>query len=372
VDSIIIDQFDEPGQHKVVWRGFEFEEVTEHIISRVTIGGIYFDKQSCQYIFPTTVDLRQGLFTNQYQTVLFPDVKVELDGRALHLSCSCQAAGIKLCEHQAHVITAIVKREEFRIFFDDRLRRDKLKQFALDYGMENEKDLDRYFKVSYLNKRISFSPKSPGLIPVTKASITLLKDTLLTGFTQMPPDLPIEGDKVVGILLRQHKYYGYLIIELFDAPTTKAGKIKNPIAPIPPLDLIWKVADPDAIRFFTGIHKFQNHNNAKRNESDLHALRSIIRNPLKYRFYYHDHNISESVTSASVIPIDINLLPHDLNLIVNAKDQFFELSGNLEMGGVKYLLRHLITRFNYFVHLQDTFYLVDNLQVLSVIDFFKK
>ena len=371
MDTVIIEQFDEPGKHNVLWRGFEFEEITEHSIARVTIGGVYFDKQSCQYIIPTEIDLHNGVFSNQYQTVAFPDVDVKLDGGTLHLSCSCKATGMKLCEHQAHVVTAIVKREEFRIFFDDRLRSDKLKQFALDYGMENEKNLDRYFKTSYFNKRISFSPRSAGLIPVTKASINILKDTLLTGFTPMPPEMLFEAHKVVGILLRQHKYYGYLIIELFDAPTTKDGKIKNPLTPIPPLDLIWKVADPDAIRFFTGIHKFQNHNNTKRNDSDLQALRSVVRNPLKYRFYYHDNKISESVTSTSAIPIGVSLLPHDLNLTVNTKDQFFELSGSLTLNDTKHLLKDLITQFSYFVHVKDTFYLVDNLQVLSVIDFLK-
>jgi SNF2 family DNA or RNA helicase len=357
------------GGNELVWKDFSFSSLTPHVIAQYTVGGVSFDKSAVQSIMPEILELNQGVFTSQYQNIFFPSVNVSLDGDDLHLACVCVHMPGKLCEHEGQVLSAILQRDEFRIFFDNALRYEKLSKFAIDYGMENEPDLDRYFQVNYANKRIGFSPRQAGLIPVTSESLGQMKAGVLSDI--LPKDTAHHEDQKLCVLLRQHKYYSYLIVELFRAKITKEGKVKNPLSPVAPLDMLWETEDPQAVKFFTGIHKFQNYNQTQKNESDLPALRAIIKNPLNYDFYYHDANVSENVTSASVVAIKASIIQNELDLRIQTKDQFYELSGSLKINGAIHQLNELQVRFNYFIALKDTFYLVDNAQVLGIIALMK-
>ncbi|MEO6521962.1 MAG: DEAD/DEAH box helicase [Mucilaginibacter sp.] len=356
------------GGNELVWTDFKFTGLNSHIIAQHTAGGVSFDKLAVQPIIPQVLELNQGIFTNQYQNIIFPLVSVSLAGDDLHLNCTCVHPPGKLCEHEGQVLNAILQRDEFRVFFDRVLRYEKLSKFAADYGMENEPDLDQYFQVDYLNKRISFSPRQAGLISVTTESLVQMKTSVLD---TLPKDTAHHQDQKLCVLLRQHKYYGYLIVELFRAKATQNGKVKNPLSPIAPLDMLWETEDPQAVKFFTGIHKFQNHNQTQKNESDLPALRAIINNPLNYDFYYHNSDVSENVTAASVVPIRVSIIQNELDLKIQTKDQFYELSGSLKINGNTHQLNELQVRFNYFIALKDTLYLVDNLQMLGVIALLK-
>jgi hypothetical protein len=93
----------------------------------------------------------------------------------LALSCDCHSAPHKLCEHQALVLTAIIKRDELRVFYDQALRYEKIRKVAVDYGLENEKELDEYFSVNYEANKIQIRPVSDAILPVTQESLTKLR-----------------------------------------------------------------------------------------------------------------------------------------------------------------------------------------------------
>jgi hypothetical protein len=241
----------------------------------------------------------KGVFINQANGT-FPPVGVVQHADGLLLTCNCDSPPGKLCEHQALVLGAITRRDELGIFFNNKLRHEKLKHSAYDYGLENEPDLDRYFKLDYQRKIISVSPVSTSLMPVTKESLSGLND-LITPTVHQPVK---DDERTVCVVIKQHKYYQYLFIEsVLTAQTTKEGKIKNPMAPVNPLDLIWETEDNNRLKFYTGINKFQNHLNSKRTEADIKALRAIVKNTPGYPFYYHDNAISENITATSVVPL---------------------------------------------------------------------
>ena len=202
-------------------------------------------------------------------------------------------------------------------------------------------------------------------MPVTRESLNALNDFIVGGNAAPKKHEAVE-DQLLIVVLKQHKYYKYLFIELYSALKTKDGKIKNPLTPMPPLDFAWKTEDHHELKFFTGIQKFQNHLNTKRSEEDLIALRAIIKNPLGYRFYYHDNELSDNITASSIIPIEVGALPDTLQLTVNRREVFYELSGTVKVDEVVYPLGELSIKFNYFLLIADRLYLVENLQALAV------
>jgi len=271
VSKIISDQGnDATGNHSVIFEGVNIATLTEGIIAQHTRGGIYFDGAAYQHITPLTIGLDYGTFTNSYSTLAFPNVNISQQNNRLSLSCGCYAEKGKLCEHQAIVLNAILKQDEFRIFFDEKLRQEKFKKFAADYGLQYERDLDRFFKLEYSNKHAVISPRQASLMPVTRESLHALNEIIVP--VAAPGKLPAEEDeKKVFVVLKEHKYYKYLFIELYQAQTTKEGKIKNPLTLVAPLDFIWETEDARQLKFYSGINKFQNHLNAKKNRSGHHS-----------------------------------------------------------------------------------------------------
>ncbi len=354
----------EPSEnHTVLFEGVTVTTLTETLIAQYSQSSAYPDENWARHIVPATLELNQGTFRNQYTKVVFPPVGVVQQGGLLTLTCDCYAERDRLCEHQAAALSAIIKKEDYRIFFDDELRHNKLRRFAVDYGLEYEADLDSFFGITYINHQLVITPKMASLLPVTKESLDKLKSVII------PDAEPATEDDTVFVVLKQHKYYKYLFVELYRAQATKDGKIKNPLTAVAPLDFIWQTEDPQELRFFTGIHKFQNHLNKEASEADITALKAIVQNPLQYNFYYHDSEASENITASSVVPVKIGLLAAEPQLAVNAKEQFFELSGSLQIDEQQYALKDLSIWFTYFVWTGEQLRLVNNLQQLSVINF---
>ncbi|WP_370577365.1 DEAD/DEAH box helicase [Mucilaginibacter sp. SP1R1] len=365
------EQHSNSDSHSFIFRDITLAVLTESEIIKNTSGSIHTDQQSYRYISPNYIEINHGAFVNLHTGIAFPEVIITQHDNLISASCDCDSEPGKLCQHEAQVLNAIIKRDELRVFFDNGLRQEMLKKIAVDYGMEQEPNLDNFFDLVYLNKKVQFNPKSPGLMQVTKESLNTLNSTIHAHAT--PSQQAIKTDEqTVCVLLKEHKYYKYLFIELFKAPTTKDGKIKNPLTPIPPLEPMWETDDAQQLKFFTGINKFQNHLNANKTEADLIALRAILKNPLDYKFYYHDTKVSDNATASSVIPIKVSVLPNHFKLTVNPGQDLFELTATLNLNGYNYELKELNILFTYFILANDTLYLVDNLQVLHIMDLLKK
>ena len=353
--------------HVFILRDISFQNITEVVIAKNSATGAYPDAEQYKNIVPTQIEINEGIFGNQLNSA-FPAVGVMQQAEGLFVTCNCNTQTTKLCDHQALVLGAIVRRDELGIFFNNKIRHEKLKRAAVDYGLENEPDLDRYFKLDYQQKKVNISPANASLIPVTPESLSGLNKLFLNTDNQLIKS----KEQAICVIIRQHKYYKYLFIELYLAQTTKDGKLKNPMTQVNPLDMIWETEDNDQLKFYTGINNFQNHLNSKRSDADIKALRAIIKNTPQYDFYYHDSERSENITAASVVPVKVAVLPHDVKLTVDTKAQFFEVSGAVTIDRKQHALNNLDARFNYFVLLIDTLYLIDNLQVLALIDLLKK
>lgn len=340
--------------------------ILRHCAEQVTT-----DVKGFYEIRPSELSINTGVFSNLYGINAPAAVAVTYVVKRLTLFCNCQAPKTKLCSHQAQVLFNIIQRKELRIFFDEKLRHEKFKQFAVDYGLEHEEHLDEYFHLVYTNKIAEIKPRLKELVAVDPKSNAYFETHLLPK-QEIQPLVQDKGNLQTVIVFGKHKYYDHLSIDLFKANTTREGKLKNPLIPVNPFDLIWKTENSEELKFYTAISRFQHNYNTGKSDSDLEGLKAIVRNPLNLEVYYHDTAVSPNIHAASVVAVLLRSFRIDLRLSVDLKDHFYEVSGQLMLNDKGYELRLLTIRYQYFLLLSGTLYLIDNTDLLRVIEFFKQ
>lgn len=322
---------------------------------------------------PAEIALDFAVFGSASNTKGMPLVSLTQTTDRVMLSCSCLSDTHGLCEHQARVLYNIMERPSLRLFFDAPLRHKKLQGFAQDYGLEEEKQLDDHFELSYEKGSVEISPRIKSLFPVNKRTRQELSGSLL-------PDkefsLPVSGlikkDLQTIVVFSQHRYYGHLNLALYEGQASQDGKIKNPLKLLDPADLLWTTENISELKFLNGILKFQNNYNAEASGSDLEGLKALARNPLGLDIYLHDPKKSPNISASSIHRIKLKVLGIDLVLSVNEKGDFYEVSGKLLLDEQSIALENLSIRHHYFIQLDKTLHLIDNPHFLRVIDFFKK
>ncbi|QHV93674.1 DEAD/DEAH box helicase [Spirosoma endbachense] len=322
-------------------------------------------------IQPQVIALNYASFTSASRITYFPTVVVSQSEESLRVSCNCPAPKDALCVHQVHVLSSIIRRREFRIFFDQALRYEAIRQVAKEYGLEQERRLDEFFQVVYEHKTISIRPALKALILTNQTGKESIEALLLPKPGRQLPavDEPASTLKKL-VVFTKHRYYDNFCLELYEGATARDGKPKNPLTPIQPLDLIAKTDNLSELKFYSAIAKFQNHHRTKQEETDLAGLQLIAANPARLSFYYHSGSVSENITSYSLVPIKVDIRPVNLTLSVQQSGSFYEIHGSLSLDGVSYELHKLTIKYDYFVLLHDTLYLINNSDYLRIIQFF--
>ena len=353
--------------HSIIYENFDLRFLNEgELIAYAADLGFYDLKYL--HLCPAYIEINTAVFFSQNSLIRFPEVSLFQDKRGLQLACKCDVATESLCIHQLSVLLAIITNTDYSLFFDFTLRKVKLKQVALDYGLQNEEDLDSFFRLEYLNRKLSITIRQASILAITSESLNSLKKQLARKI-EVIKSSP-EGSTI--IVLRQHKYYKHLVIELYQVAMTKNGKIKNPFVEIAALDFIWDDQDLQRVKFYTAINKFQSPVKGTQAEIELAALRAIVKNPLGLNFYYHDADKSENISSNSVIPVEISLSPVKLDLRIGQKKQFFELGAVVEVENSYYELKDISIQFSWFLLAGGKFYLIPNTELTSLTDLFKK
>ncbi|KAA0993697.1 DEAD/DEAH box helicase [Dyadobacter aurulentus] len=362
-----------PSLHNFIFPDFNIADLsTTHILQNsVTMPETekrgYFDIQ------PHEIDLQYGSFRIAGITGELLKVVIRQNERSVQLYCDCSQPKRKLCEHQAQVLYNLMKRKDLRAFFDHRLRYDKIRVLAADYGLENEIYLDDYFELTYTNRELHIRPRLKELLPVDDKSVTALEESLVPARGRnlpVDPESTTQTKKLVVIGL--NKYYEHFYTELYEAPTTRDGKIKNPVTALNPMEQVWKTEDPDTVKFLTAIAGFQNNFRKQQRENDIGGFRAILKNPLHAGFYYHNPEVSENVNAASLVPVNMQQIPVDLQLHIDQKPPFYQISGELILDGIYLDLEKVQQRFNYFVLYTNSLYLIDREDILNIISFFKQ
>lgn len=344
--------------------GFSIFDIQKYCSERIDI-----ERENLKDIQPYFIEINSGVFYKPLSNIDFPSVAVNFIGSSLILECPCDALKTKMCSHQAQVLYTIIERPDLRIFFDEKLRRKKLEDFAKDYGLENEPNLDEYFQLEHVHNSLRIEPKIKELI---KLNSDELQQKLLPKITNPFHEIKVQNpSKKMFLVIKKHKYYDRFGIELFEAETTQSGKIKNPIMAIDPSNLIWKAETIDEAKFYTAVLKFENNQSEEKNQADLEALKMVVKNPLHLPTFYHDKDISENISAKSIVSVDLKSLNADTELSVFKKEPFFEITGGLWLNDVLQPFKNIKIQFNYFLFHEKTLHLVTNLDMLRVLEFFK-
>lgn len=335
-----------------------------------TRNGSFLEPGARQGIFPLSLEIDAGTFSRKTDALHYPSVTVRQAGHGISTTCTCGGHAAGLCEHQAEVLASIIEKFHFRIFFDGPLRRKTLLKTAKDYGLENEPDLDSYFRIRYDADDIHIEPIRKELMGVNERIYhEELAPLRATGQTLT------EGAGAEGRLLMvidKHRIYAQPVFHLVRAGVTQAGKLKSPMAYIDPLQLIWDSPDPSAIRFIAALTALPQKAIDLHQPSDMRALQLIFANPMQLDVYQHDRSVTETFSPRSLTRIGLRTVRAEIALTVFKKEPFYEITGKLVWDDAAIPFDKVILRHHHFIYHRQTLFLPDNPDITRVVRFFKK
>lgn len=188
--------------------------------------------------------------------------------------------------------------------------------------------------------------------------------------------LPAEEQPLPGgnglriVVLKQFRFHKSLCLELYEAATTGAGKIKNPLTPLSAADAALLTTDPGALLFYTAISRFAAIPNTPKTAADIRALKIIIKNPLGLRFFYHNAGFSENVSAGSLTEVKVGAILHKLVLHVNKQDQFYHLTPQIHIGDQVLHPQAVELKYDYFVLHEGMLHLAANLSIVKLLQAF--
>lgn len=298
------------------------------------------------------------------------DIRVRQEPGAIVLYCSCHRPKNKLCTHQSSALLQVITTDNYLVFFDEALRYEKLNKVAAEFGMANQPGLDKYFEPVLAENRLLVRPRLRSMLSVTDLSLQAMEQKMLFAGPPLSTDAAPDAAKRI-IVLKQHKFYKHLVIELYDAAIAKDGQIKNPMTAVAPLQLVIDTSDAMELKFYTAVSRFQQNIDAKINKANFQALKSVVQNPLNLDYYLHDSAVSEKVSSAALQPVILRNSNQGIQLTVQSKGDFYEISGELHIGETTYPVKDLEIVFSYFIRLDRALYLVKDLPMLGAINLFQ-
>lgn len=354
------------GNHTFTLKNTDLESLSGVFIAANTAGSSGFSPDSRLKTEPISLEVNEGHFKVQTGAPLSPLLSLYQQGDISTLICNCPFEGNGLCEYQALLLKNFLRRPELAIFFDGRLRREQLRLEAAKYGLEEEADLDAFFYPRYRSGVLEIVPRSRHLFPVNADSLRQMKEDLA-----LPPlaNVPEPGDgKAKHILvLKEHRYYKKLLVELYTAGFTQSGKLKNPVEALAVDELLWRAESAQELKFYTGIARFREYAEREISSADLDALKAIVRNPDGLPVFVHDRQRGENISAKTLKPVNLALFRGVPQLEVRKSESFYELKGYLSVDGQRIGVDELPVRFEAFAEAGNTLYLLDKLKVLNLI-----
>ncbi|MBE8712084.1 DEAD/DEAH box helicase [Sphingobacterium hungaricum] len=356
-------------KNQLIFSNYSFSSLTLFEIQKNCADAFEPEREDANKIQAHAIELNSGLFINPASTIEFPAVALATIDRTIILECSCQSNKKRLCHHMALVLFAVIERPEYRIFFDERFRQSKLIQLAKEYGLEQEKDLDAYFSISYSLQGLLIEPKIKDL---AKINFSELKQKLLPQHAfKIEESIPQQNYDQLILLFRKQKYQNPFVIELATSAISKNGKLKNTISLVESSKLIWKTAVAEELKFFAAVAKLETNQSEEMEASEMEALKVIVANPLGLKSYYHDRSISENLVASSLNPVSLRVAALTVELFVFKKEPFYEITGGVWLNDIYISFSYLNIQFACFILYQPALHLITDTDILRVIKFFK-
>ncbi len=214
------------------------------------------NRTAIQTVVALNIEVNFGLFSNNKASLGFPDVIVEQIGQDILLQCPCQSSSSCMCEHETVVLYALLEKPALRLFFDKKLRTEKIKLEAQKYGFLDDSNLEQHFKLVFQQNQVEIKPILNELIALDENKLERLKSELVpvSKFKTLEPN---EVENQLSVVFSKNKYSDGFSVDLITHNLTQEGKIKNPLQLIEPLDLSLKTDQLADLKFFAAVSRFQ-------------------------------------------------------------------------------------------------------------------
>jgi SNF2 family DNA or RNA helicase len=365
------------GNSSFLFENFSFDELSEEFIEHFSLlaPSNIIRRNICDYY---ELEINRGKFYNivSYWDNARVEVEFKPETKELLLSCNCKTIKRKMCSHQTTMLYILHNNDEIAFYFNPKTRHEKFKSYAKTYGLENEENLDDYFTVTRVYGSLTISPKKKELLLLSEENKARLKQQLLPKQKNIKEELQStkSTENEYGVVFSQNRYYESFYIYFFEANLSKEGKIKNPLRALSPISLMENYEEIEAIRFLSALSYFkESYENKISNEDKIKALKTITKNPLNIKFYYHDTKISDNITTSSVKEIKITIpeFTH-LSFQVKQNGNMYEILPYIHFNEQKINLRAIKLRYQFIFLHENTFYLIDNAYYLQIYSFFKE
>ncbi len=365
------------GNSSFLFENFSFDELSEELIEHFSLMAPMniIRRTVCDYY---ELEINKGKFYNiiSYWDNARVEVEYKPENKQLSLTCNCKTIKRKMCTHQTTMMYILLNNSDYGFYFNPKLRIEKFREFAKKYGLENEENLDDYFTATRNYGSLVISPKKKELLSLTDDNKEILGKQLLPKQKGLKDQMNSKktNSTEYGLVFSQNRYYDSFFIHFFEASLSKEGKIKNPLSAINPLGLMNDYEDVASIRFLSSLSYFKDsYENKISNEDKIKALRILVKNPLKLKFYYHDTKISDNITTSSVKEVQVKI-PEFTHLSFNVKQNgnLFEILAYIHFNDQKVNLRMVKLRYQFMFLHEQTFYLIENNYYLQIYKFFKE
>lgn len=184
------------------------------------------------------------------------------------------------------------------------------------------------------------------------------------------PSSKKEGDDLFKtiVVIGQHRYYKLFSAQFVQCKIGKNGQLKAPFTQANPTDYMWKATRPEELKFYAAISKFQSFYD--KSQADLEALELLFKNPARYDFYEHNHEVSEKVNLKSINPVSISVPKVNFEIQIDKTNEHYITSGKLYLNEMPGDLLDFEVRLSQFLIRNHHWYLCVNSDLLNTIAYF--
>lgn len=351
------------------------------LISKSTTNGISFSRAnriSWQAFKGSIDELHISVSPNYYTD--FNVILKQIAGN-VELHCTCKQSKEHLCEHMSFALARFIENPGLKAFFDTEKRNELFYDKAVEIGVDNEANLDEFFELEIHYQRIHVVQKKLNFLLLSDHK----KQELEQEFVPLAFDFKVltkstTVDKKSILVMGYSKYNRALLLQYMNAGVTKEGNIKSPITAVNTLDALVNQPDPLHLPFLAAVTKYSNEYrtivslkklNQEAFQLEIQGLKEVLKNPMELPVYYHNEKESSTITNKSIEPINVHFQGIEMELTVEQKDNNFAITAHVLALNKRISMERLRLVGDYFLRFGNEFILIDNLDFLRTIHYFK-
>src|SRR5690606_299597 len=151
------------------------------------------------------------------------------------------------------------------------------------------RDIYRYLCPVHAEVSLVIHQRLSGLLPLTSPKLGEIKKQA-EGHQRPQPPNGWQTERSI-LVFGRHKHYRNPVVELLVTERTKSDGLKAPFHRLEPLKLLAVAAGVDEAKFYAAIARLQQVESGDRTDSDLTALRTVIKSGSEYPCYYHNEQL---------------------------------------------------------------------------------